>query len=266
MSGARSTWPSRVVCLTEESVETLHLLGCWDRVVGVSGYAVRPPEARKKPRVCAFTTADVPKILALKPDLALGFSDLQADIARDLIKAGLNVVVFNQRSVAEILGVIRSTGALVGAAAEAEALAARLSEGVAAARRASAALPRRPKVFFEEWDEPLISGIRWVEELVEAAGGDPVFPELRDKGLAKDRIVAPEEVVRRAPDLIVASWCGKKANLKAIAARPGWDQVPAVRNGLVREIKSTYILQPGPAALTEGLAQLVALVKQAATE
>lgn len=249
--------------MTEESVETLYLLGRGDLVVGVSGYAVRPPEARKKPRVCAFTTADVPKILALKPDLAIGFSDLQADIARDLIKDGVNVVIFNQRSVGEVLAVVRATGALVGAAAEAEALAARLAAGVEDTRRRAASLPRRPKVFFEEWDEPLISGIRWVEELVEAAGGDPVFPELREKGLAKDRIVTPAEVVRRAPDLVVASWCGKKANLKAIAARPGWDKVPAVRNGLVREIKSTYILQPGPAALTEGLAHLQGLIKEA---
>lgn len=257
------TWPNRIVCLTEESVETLHLLGRWDAVVGVSGYAVRPPEARQKPRVCAFTTADVPKILALKPDLALGFSDLQADIARELIKAGLNVAVFNQRSVAEILSVVRAVGALVGAGPEGEALAARLEAGVEAARREAAGLPRRPKVYFEEWDAPLISGIRWVEELVEAAGGDPVFPELRDKGLAKDRIVSADDVARRAPDLIVASWCGKKANLAAIKRRPGWAGVPAVRTGMVREIKSTYILQPGPAALTEGLARLKALVREA---
>lgn len=249
--------------MTEESVETLYLLGRQDLVVGVSGYAVRPPEVRKKPRVCAFTTADVPKILALAPDLAIGFSDLQADIARDLIKAGVNVVIFNQRSVSEVLSVVRATGALVGAAAEAEALAARLAEGVETVRRDSATLRRRPKVFFEEWDEPLISGIRWVEELVEAAGGDPIFPELREKGLAKDRIVSADEVARRAPDLIVASWCGKKANLTAIKRRPGWDRVPAVRNGMVREIKSTYILQPGPAALTDGLAQLRALVREA---
>lgn len=257
------SWPRRIVCLTEESVETLHLLGCWDRVVGVSGYAVRPPDARKKPRVCAFTTADVPKILALEPDLAVGFSDLQADIARDLVKAGLNVVIFNQRSVAEILSVVRATGALVGAAAQAEALAARLAAGVEDARLKAASLPRRPKVFFEEWDEPLISGIRWVEELVEAAGGEPVFPELRGKGLAKDRIVSAAEVARRAPDLIVASWCGKKANLAAIKRRPGWESVPAVRTGMVREIKSTHILQPGPAALTEGLQQLQAMIKEA---
>lgn len=257
------SWPRRVVCLTEESVEILHRLGRFDLVVGVSGYAVRPPEARKKPRVCAFTTADVPKILSLEPDLALGFSDLQADIARELIKAGVNTVVFNQRSIAEILSVVKATGALVGAAAEAEALAAELSAGVEAARRESKSLPRRPRVYFEEWDEPLISGIRWVDELVEAAGGEPVFPELRGKGLAKDRIVSADEVVRRKPELIVASWCGKKANLEAIRRRPGWDAVPAVKNGQVREIKSTYILQPGPAALTEGLSRLSALVRAA---
>lgn len=261
--GTPPRWPSRVVCMTEESVETLYLLGRQDLVVGVSGYAVRPPEVRRKPRVCAFTTADVPKILALEPDLAIGFSDLQADIARDLIRAGVNVVIFNQRSIAEVLAVVRATGALVGAAAEADALAERLAEGVETARRESASLPRRPKVFFEEWDEPIISGIRWVEELIEAAGGDPVFPELKGKGLAKDRIVSADEVAHRAPDLIVASWCGKKANLAAIKRRPGWDKVPAVKSGLVREIKSTYILQPGPAALTEGLSQLKALVREA---
>ena len=254
----------RVVCLTEETAETLYLLGKGDMVVGVSGYAVRPPEVRLKPRVCAFTTADVPKILALAPDLVLGFSDLQADIARELIKAGQNVMVFNQRSLEEIYAMVRTVGALVGAAAEAETLSLRLAGRVDAAARAVASLPARPRVFFEEWDSPLISGIRWVEELVEACGGVPVFPELRDKGLAKDRIVDPAEAARRAPDLVVASWCGKKANLKAIAGRPGWAGVPAVRRGQVREIKSTYILQPGPACLSDGLDQLQRHVRDAA--
>ncbi|MBI3297311.1 MAG: ABC transporter substrate-binding protein [Elusimicrobia bacterium] len=260
----RASLPRRVVCLTEESVETLYLLGREDLVVGVSGYARRPPAARLKPRVCAYVTADIPKILALEPDLVLGFSDLQAGIAKDLISAGLDVAVFNQRSLSEILGVVRMTGALVGAATAAEKLAARLAAGVERAARRSRRLPARPKVYFEEWDAPLISGIRWVEELVEAAGGKPVFPELRGKGLAKERVVEPAEVARRDPDLILASWCGKKADLAAISRRPGWEAVSAVRRGLLREVPSTIILQPGPAALTDGLAALERHVAEAA--
>ena len=248
-------YPSRIVCLTEETTETLYLLGEGDRVVGVSGYTIRPPEAREKPRVSAFLNARFSKIEALRPDLVLGFSDLQADIAAELIRRGYPVTVFNQRSVAEILQMIRVLGGLVGCADRAEALAARLELEIDAVREATALLPR-PRVFFEEWDNPLISGIRWVEELIEIAGGDPIFPELREAKLGRDRIVTAEEVVRRNPDVIVASWCGKAVRRERIAARVGWNDVAAIRNGHIYEIKSAYILQPGPASLTEGLGQL----------
>ena len=248
-------YPSRIVCLTEETTEALYLLGEGDRIVGVSGYTVRPPEARSKPRVSAFLNARFDKIVALEPDLVLGFSDLQADIAAELVRRGYPVVVFNQRSVAEILQMIRVLGGIVGCADRADALARRLETDLDAVRAAATALPR-PRVFFEEWDNPLISGIRWVEELIEIAGGTPIFPELRDASLGKDRIVQPEEVVRRRPDVIIASWCGKAVRPERIAARSGWADVPAVRDGQIYEIKSAYILQPGPAALTEGLRQL----------
>lgn len=255
--------PERIVCLTEETVETLYLLGEQDRIVGISGYVVRPPQARReKPRVSAFTSADTQKILTLKPDLVLTFSDLQADIVADLVRHGLDVHAFNQRTIADILDMIRMLGALVGALARANALADELDARVAEARHQAAALPRRPKVFFEEWDDPLISGIAWVSELVEAAGGVEVFPELSRGKSAKDRIVVPEEVVRRAPDIIVGSWCGKKFRPEKVAARPGFADVPAVRNGALHEIKSPLILQPGPAALTDGLAALQAIVRQ----
>ena len=249
-------YPSRIVCLTEETTETLYLLGEGDRVVGVSGYTVRPPEARLKPRVSAFISARFDKIEALGPDLILAFSDLQADIAAELVRRGHNVVVFNQRSVAEILQMIRMLGGLVGCAVHADALASTLEADLDRVRAAAAEFPRRPRVYFEEWDDPLISGIQWVEELVEIAGGDPIFPELRHAKLGKDRIVTSEEVVRRNPDVIVASWCGKAVRKDTIAGREGWDQVTAVRNGAVHEIKSAFILQPGPASLTEGLRQL----------
>jgi iron complex transport system substrate-binding protein len=248
-------YPSRIVCLTEETTEALYLLGEGDRIVGVSGYTVRPPEARSKPRVSAFLNARFDKIVALEPDLVLGFSDLQADIAAELVRRGYPVVVFNQRSVAEILQMIRVLGGIVGCADRAEALARGLESDLDAVRAAATALPR-PRVFFEEWDNPLISGIRWVEELIEIAGGTPIFPELRDASLGKDRIVQPEEVVRRCPDVIIASWCGKAVRPERIAARAGWADVPAVRDGHIYEIKSAYILQPGPAALTDGLHQL----------
>jgi iron complex transport system substrate-binding protein len=257
-------YPSRIVCLTEETTETLYLLGEGDRVVGVSGYTVRPPEARRKPRVSAFLHARYDRIEALEPDLILGFSDLQATIAGDLVKRGYPVMVFNQRSVAEILQMIRLVGSLVGRADRADALATTLEEELDAMRAAAARLHRRPRVYFEEWDEPLISGIRWVEELVEAAGGDPIFPELRHAKLGKDRIVTGDEVIRRAPEVIVASWCGKAVQPKKIAARPGWADVPAVRAGHIHEIKSAYILQPGPAALTEGVRQLHQIISGAA--
>lgn len=249
-------YPERIVCLTEETTEILYLLGEGDRVVGISGYTVRPPEARSKPKVSAFINARFDKIETLAPDLVLAFSDLQADIAAELIRRGYTVVTFNQRSVAEILQMIRMVGALVGCADRAQDLADTLVRGLEDVRARAAALPRRPRVFFEEWDDPLISGIQWVEELVEIAGGDPVFPELRQHGLAKNRIVSPDEVAARDPELIVASWCGKAMKKKTIVERAGWDRVSAVRNDHVYEIKSTYILQPGPASLTDGVARL----------
>jgi len=257
-------YPSRIVCLTEETTETLYLLGEGDRVVGVSGYTVRPPEARQKPKVSAFINARFDKIEALKPDLVLAFSDLQADIARELIRRGYAVYTFNQRSVAGILQMIRIVGALVGRAEAGDALAAKMEQGLDEIRASAATFPVRPRVFFEEWDTPLISGIRWVEELVEIAGGDPIFPELRDKALGKDRIVDPALVVERNPDVIVASWCGKAVKKRTIVERPGWDRINAVRDDRIHEIKSTYILQPGPASLTDGVRQLHAILKACA--
>ena len=251
-----SSYSSRIVCLTEETTETLYLLGEGDRVVGVSGYTVRPPEARQKPRVSAFINARFDKIEALRPDLILAFSDLQADIVAELARRGFNVVLFNQRSVAEILRMIRMLGGLIGRSDRAEALASKLETDLASIREQASAFAVRPRVYFEEWDDPLISGIQWVEELIEIAGGDPIFPELRHAKLAKDRIVSSEEVVRRAPDVIIASWCGKAVKKDKIASRPGWSALPAVQAGRIYEIKSAYILQPGPASLTEGVRQL----------
>ncbi|MGE3344319.1 MAG: cobalamin-binding protein [Vicinamibacterales bacterium] len=258
-----SRYPERIVCLTEETTETLYLLGEGDRVVGVSGYTVRPPEARKKPRISAYLNARFDKIEALNPDLILAFSDLQRDIVSELIKRGHTVVTFNQRSVAEILQMIRMLGGLIGRSAAAEALAGRLEAGLEEIRRSAAALPTRPRVFFEEWDEPLISGIQWVEELVEIAGGEPIFPELRRAKMGAERIVDPAEVIRRNPEVIIGSWCGKPVRTKAIAAREGWANVSAVANGQMHEVKSAYILQPGPAALTEGVHQLHAIIAAA---
>jgi iron complex transport system substrate-binding protein len=249
-------YPQRIVCLTEETTETLYLLGQGDRIVGVSGYTVRPPEARLKPKVSAFINAKFDKIEALKPDLVLAFSDLQADLAAELVRRGINVVVFNQRSVAEILQMIAMVGGLVGCQRQAEQLADRLASDLDRIREAASRFPQRLRVFFEEWDEPLISGIRWVEELVEIAGGSPIFPELAGAGLAKNRIVDPAEVARRDPQVIFASWCGKKMKKSTIQSRPGWDTVSAVRDDRIFEIKSTYILQPGPASLTDGVQQL----------
>jgi iron complex transport system substrate-binding protein len=253
-------YPQRIVCLTEETTETLYLLGAGDRVVGVSGYTVRPPEAREKPRVSAFIHARFDKIAALKPDLVLAFSDLQADIAAELIRRGCNVVAFNQRSIDEIFQMIRMVGGLVGLADRADALADRLEGHLDRIRASAARFPRRPRVYFEEWDDPLISGIRWVDELIEIAGGDTVFPERRAAALAKDRIVSPDEVRAAAPDAILASWCGKKVNKARIANRDGWATIPAVDRGHIYEIKSTYILQPGPASLSEGVRQVHALL------
>jgi iron complex transport system substrate-binding protein len=261
----RDPYPQRIVCLTEETTETLYLLGEGDRIAGVSGYTVRPPEARQKPRVSAFINARFDKIDALQPDLILAFSDLQADIAAELVKRGYPVMVFNQRSVTEILQMIRIVGGLVGRTERAERLVAELERGLADAGDRAVRLAMRPRVFFEEWDAPLISGIRWVEELVEIAGGAPVFPELRDAKLGKDRIVDPDEVVRRAPELIVASWCGKPVRKERIRARAGWLDIPAVQRNQIYEIKSALILQPGPAALTDGLRQLQDAIAAAAT-
>jgi iron complex transport system substrate-binding protein len=256
-----SHFPSRIVCLTEETTETLYLLGEGDRVAGVSGYTVRPPEARQKPKVSAFINARFDKIDALKPDLILAFSDLQADIARELIRRGYPVYTFNQRSVAEILQMIRIVGALVGRADKGDALALQLERGLDDIRAAAARFPRRPSVFFEEWNDPLISGIRWVDELIEIAGGTPIFPELREKALGRERIVDPAAVIARNPDVIIGSWCGKALKKRAIVERTGWDRINAVRHDQIHEIKSTYILQPGPASLTEGVRQLHAILK-----
>ena len=258
-------YPQRIVCLTEETTETLYLLGQGDRIVGVSGYTVRPPEARQKPKVSAFINARFDKIQALEPDLVLAFSDLQADLAAELVRRGLAVVTFNQRSVAEILQMIRMLGGLVGCQAQAEDLAARLEGDLDRIRIAASSFPERPRVFFEEWDDPLISGIRWVEELVEIAGGRPIFPEFADARLAKDRIVDPAEVARRDPQVVFASWCGKKVNKDRIRSRAGWNAVSAVRDDRIYEIKSTYILQPGPASLTEGVQQLHAILMKETT-
>ena len=255
-------FPERIVCLTEETTETLYLLGEERRIVGISGYTVRPPRARReKPRVSAFLSARMDRITELKPDLVLGFSDLQADIARDLARAGLNVVLFNQRSVQEILDTIGMLASLVGASDKGAALVGRLEKNLAAIRESAKAFPRRPRVYFEEWDEPCISGIRWVSELVGIAGGDDCFPELALMPLGKDRIIGePQRIVDRAPDMVVGSWCGKKFRPERVAARPGWQDVPAVRDGELHEIKSADILQPGPAALTDGVEQLHRIV------
>lgn len=250
--------------MTEETTETLYLLGEQDRIVGISGFTVRPPEARKtKPKVSAFTSAKIDKILDLEPDLVLGFSDLQADIAADLARRGVEVHLFNHRSVDGILGMVRMLGGMVGVQAKADALAEWLAAGLDEIRVTAARLPRRPKVYFEEWDDPQISGIRWVSELVGIAGGDDVFPELARSSLAKGRIIAdPSEVVRRAPDIIIGSWCGKKFRPEKVAARPGWDAIPAVRDSEVHEVKSSIILQPGPAALTDGVADLQRIIER----
>ncbi|HXX25857.1 MAG TPA: ABC transporter substrate-binding protein [Pseudolabrys sp.] len=253
--------PERIVCLTEETVETLYLLNEDRRIVGVSGYAMRPARVRKeKPRVSSFISADVPKILALKPDLVLAFSDLQADIVAELIRANVAVHAFNQRDVAGILDMIRTLGALVGATGKAAALAASLASHVDDVHVRAAGLPRRPRVYFEEWDEPMISGLGWVSELVEAAGGIEVFPTLAVKKNAKDRIVSSDAVIAAKPDIIIGSWCGKKFVPGKVAARPGFAVIPAVASGWLREIKSALILQPGPAALTDGLDALSAII------
>jgi iron complex transport system substrate-binding protein len=258
MNSTTDRYPRRIVCLTEETTEALYLLGEEWRIAGISGFTVRPPRARReKPRVSAFTSARFERIAALEPDLVLGFSDLQADIAAELVRRGIEVHVFNQRSVADILRMLRTLGGMVGCEARTTQLVASLEGGLEEVRRAAAALPRRPRVYFEEWDEPQISAIRWVSELIGIAGGDDVFPELSQQPLGRDRIVAdPLETVRRAPDIIFGSWCGKKFSPRAVAARPGWGEVPAVRDSELHEVKSSIILQPGPAALTDGVREL----------
>jgi iron complex transport system substrate-binding protein len=255
--------PQRIVCLTEEPTETLYALGEQHRIVGISGFTVRPPQARKeKPKVSAFTSAKIDEILKLKPDLAIGFSDIQADIAAELVRQGIEVWISNHRSVDGIVDYVRRLGALVGAASRANDYADALQRGLDEVRAQAARLPRRPTVYFEEWDEPQITGIRWVSELVGIAGGDDVFPELAQQSLAKHRILADGgEVVRRAPDIILGSWCGKKFRPDKVAARPGWDAIPAVRDGELHEIKSPLILQPGPAALTDGVRAIAAIVQ-----
>ncbi|MEO6066161.1 MAG: cobalamin-binding protein, partial [Lysobacterales bacterium] len=255
--------PQRIVCLTEEPTETLYLLGEEARIVGISGFTVRPARARReKPKVSAFISAKVGKILALQPDLAIGFSDIQADIARDLIKAGVEVWISNHRSVEGILDYIERLGAMVGAATSAQELAASLRSNLAYVEKSAATFSRRPRVYFEEWDEPAITGIRWVSELVGIAGGDDVFPERAAMPLARDRILADRsEVVRRAPDIIIGSWCGKKFRPEKVAAREGWQAIPAVRDGELHEVPASLILQPGPAALTDGIAALHAIIR-----
>jgi iron complex transport system substrate-binding protein len=246
--------PERIVCLTEETVETLYLLGEDDRIVGVSGYAVRPPQVRKeKPRVSAFISADIPKILALKPDIVLTFSDLQADIVASLIREGIEVHAFNQRTVTGILDMIRAIAAMVGVPAKGESLAAQLAERLEGIAREAQALPRQPKIYFEEWNEPMITGIGWVSELIQIAGGIDVFGTLAKQKSAKDRIVAGDDVIAARPDIIIGSWCGKKFRPEQVRARPGFDTIPAVQTNDLYEIKSTIILQPGPAALTDGV-------------
>jgi iron complex transport system substrate-binding protein len=259
--------PERIVCLTEETTETLYLLGEERRIVGISGYTVRPARARQeKPRISAFLSAKNDAILALQPDLVIGFSDLQADILRDLAKAGLNVLVFNQRSVDEILSMILTLSAIVGAADLGKRLVEELEANLRSIRGAAKAFARRPKVYFEEWDEPMISGIRWVSELVEIAGGEDIFAERSYSQAATGRIVKEgSEVIEKAPDIIVASWCGKKFRPERVAARPGWDAIPAVRNGELHEIKSAEILQPGPAALSDGVRRLYAIFERFAS-
>jgi iron complex transport system substrate-binding protein len=255
-------FPRRIVCLTEETTETLYLLGEEVRIAGISGFTARPPEARRdKPKVSAFTSAKFDQILALNPDLVIGFSDLQAEIARELIRRGCNVIVFNQRSVEEILDTILTVARIVGAEARGMALVAELRAGLDAIRAAAGRLPRRPRVFFEEWNDPLISGIRWVDELLEIAGGETLFPELRSCPDAKSRILDPRAVVGRNPEVVIASWCGRKVNPDAIRGREGWQNLRHVY-----EVKSTYILQPGPAALTDGVRQLHAILARVAEE
>lgn len=255
--------PRRIVCLTEEPTETLYALGESDRIVGISGFTVRPPRARReKPKVSAFTSAKISEILKLSPDFVVGFSDIQADIAAELIRCGVEVWISNHRSIDGILDYVRRLGALVGVAARADAYASELQRGLEAIALESRGFAPRPRVYFEEWDEPMISGIQWVAELVRVAGGDDIFPERAAMPLARDRILADgTEVIARAPDIILGSWCGKKFRPEKVAARPGWQDIPAVRDGQLFEVKSPIILQPGPAALTDGVREIARVIR-----
>ena len=258
-----NTLPERIVCLTTETVEVLYILGEQARIVGISGYTTRPEIARKeKPKVSAFTTAKIDKILALKPDLVLGFSNLQADIAAELIKSGIEVHVFNQRSLDDILRMILTTGRLVGATEKAERIVDDLNAQMAQAREIGKTLPRKPSVYFEEWNEPMMCSIRWVAELIDIAGGEDCFPELSTFHSANERIVTPAQVLARMPDIIIGSWCGKKFQPEDVMARAGWDSMPAVKSNMVFEIKSADILQPGPSVFTDGLKQLETILQQ----
>jgi iron complex transport system substrate-binding protein len=265
MFGKGPRYPQRIVCLTEETTETLYLLGLGHLVVGVSGYTVRPKEARQKPRVSSFLDADFEKILALKPDLVLGFSDLQATLGAELCKRGVPVYIFNQRSLDEILQAVRIIGSLVGASREAEALADRLQANLERLARENASLLKRPRLFFEEWPDPLIAGIRWVSELFEVLGADDVCRESRNEHAARGRIYTPEAIAARDPEFVVASWCGRKARKDKIIARPGWDQITAVKEDQLYEVKSAIILQPGPALFTDGAEQVARIVRAVAT-
>lgn len=258
-------YPERIVCLTEETTETLYLLGEQDRIVGISGFTVRPPQARKeKPRVSAFTSAKIDKIMDLKPDLVIGFSDLQADIARDLIKLGANVLLLNHRSVNEILGMILQLAALTGSTEKGQELVQTYINSMQACASRASRLSKRPAVYFEEWDEPMISGIRWVSELIQIAGGNDCFPELAACSGGADRIIKdPQSVIDANPDIIIGSWCGKKFRPEKVAARKGWQSITAVQNEQLHEIKSPVILQPGPAALTEGLDNIEKIIHAA---
>ena len=254
----------RIACLSTESVETLYALGAEEFIVGISGYAIRPARARlEKPKISGFSSAKIERILAVKPDLAIGFSDLQADICRDLAKAGVAVHLFNQRSIAGILQMITVVAALVQRESAGRLLVAELQSKIDIARSRAAQWTRRPTIYFEEWDEPLMSGIGWVSEVIELAGGTDAFSELSRHQGARDRIIAdPTEVVRRRPDIIIGSWCGKKFRPASLKGRPGWENIPALQNGMVFEIKSPDILSPGPAVITEGLHQLGAIVER----
>jgi len=257
---SETDFPRRIVCLTDETTETLYLLGEQDRIVGVSGFSTRPPEVRSKPRVSAFNSANIDAILALKPDLILTFSDVQADITRQLVLRGATVLNFNQRSISEILDMIEVIARLVGKQREGLLLVNGFLHELDEIAASAKAFPRHPRVFFEEWKEPLISGIAWVEELIEIAGGEAIFPELRCCGKSKDRVVDPAVVAARDPEVIIASWCGMKVNEQDILSRPGWSSIRAIRNGHVFEVQSSCILQPGPAALTEGVRQIHAIL------